>query len=68
MTNNSFEQFQQLVFEDVKLQSQLREVVDRDEFVKRAVELGVARGFTFNEKDVHHAILEGRRAWNERYL
>lgn len=68
MTSNSFEQFREMVFGDPALQSQLRELVDRDEFIKRVVEVGVARGFNFNDKDVQHAILEGRRAWNERYL
>ena len=68
MPSSSFEQFRQIVFDDVELQRELRDIVDTNEFIARVVELGTGKGFDFTAEDVVQAMNEGRRAWIERSI
>jgi hypothetical protein len=64
----SFEAFRSFMFSDADLFAQLSALKDLDVFSARAVELGVSRGFRFNERDVHDAAQLGKRQWSQRRL
>ncbi len=68
MTQASFEQFRELVFQDATLQAELKTVVEHDEFVALTVRLGTERGYSFTDADVLAAERAARRAWLERWL
>ena len=68
MSQESFEQFRELVFQDTTLQEALRSVTDTDQFVALTVRLGAARGYVFTVEDVAEAMRSSRRAWLERWL
>lgn len=68
MSQESFEQFRDLVLEDLSLQEKLRGFVERDVFVLRVVEAGAALGFEFTVEDVREAMNANRRAWIERWI
>jgi predicted ribosomally synthesized peptide with nif11-like leader len=68
MSQKQFEQFRQVVLEDLSLQKQLRKFIRRDRFVDRVVKLGTERGFQFTAQDVREAMSECRRNWLERWI
>ena len=68
MSQKEFEQFRQIVLEDVSLQKRLRNITRRHVFVSRAVKLGAEHGFQFTTEDVYEAIGESRRLWIERWI
>jgi chloramphenicol O-acetyltransferase len=68
MFQESFEKFRQVVLEDLSLQKELRELSEREEFVRHVVELGAARGFEFTAENVKEAMRENRRVWVERWI
>lgn len=63
MFSENLEQFRRIVVEDEALQQQLVGVAERDEFIRRVVELGAAYGYVFTAADVQHALHASRRAW-----
>ena len=64
----ALDRFCNLVYEDVTLQEQLRQVIDKQLFIDLVVRLGEERGFSFNAKDVDETLRANRRAWIERWL
>lgn len=68
MSQEQFEQFRQLVLDDLSLQRELQGFTERDVFVERAVELGAARGLHFTAAEVVEAIRASRREWSERSI
>ena len=64
----ALERFRALVLEDVGLQEELRDIVDRELFVARVQQLGAARGCRIAAGDVEEAIRAGRRGWLERWV
>jgi hypothetical protein len=60
--------FRQRVREDVALQEQLREMLDRQLFIDEVVRLGRETGLEFLPEHVHEALQEERRAWNQRSI
>jgi hypothetical protein len=68
MSQKDFEQFRQLVLEDISLQKRLRNITRRHTFAARAVKLGAERGFQFTAQDVYEALGEWRRLWIERWI
>ena len=68
MSQSEFERFRQHVLADGLLQDRLRQTVDRDAFIALTVELATDRGFTLTTDDVTQAMLDGRRAWLERWI
>jgi len=64
----AFSEFHRLVTNDAALFAQLINQGSPDEFARRAVELGSARGYRFTAKDVREALQAARRAWIERAL
>ncbi|HEX8265607.1 MAG TPA: Nif11-like leader peptide family natural product precursor [Pyrinomonadaceae bacterium] len=68
MSEEKLSQFRSVIFFDVSLQKKLREMTDREEFVRTIVELGNERGFDFTAGEVENALHAGRRVWIERWL
>jgi predicted ribosomally synthesized peptide with nif11-like leader len=68
MSEESFEQFRQLVLRDLVLQERLREVDDRETFPTLVVRVGEEQGYAFTAEDVEAAIRTNGRAWVERWI
>ena len=68
MSQEQFEQFRNVVLEDVSLQKRLRNFTRYDRFIARVVRLGAERGFEFTADDVLEAINASRRSWIERWI
>ena len=68
MSQEQFEQFRQVVLQDVTLQKRLRNFTRYDRFIARVVKLGAERGFEFTADEVLEAINASRRSWIERWL
>jgi hypothetical protein len=63
-----FKRFRDLVFSDILLQKQLRELTDREEFIAKTVELGAARGFVFTGAEVLDIMRGNQQRWIERWI
>ena len=68
MSQISFEQFRQLVLQDLPLQEKLRAASDFQTFTLLAVQLVRERGFDFTAEDVERERQASQRAWFERWL
>lgn len=68
MSQESFEQFRQLVLQDPALQKPLREAPDRETFTRLLLQSGAERGYGFTDEDVENALRAGQRAWLERWV
>jgi predicted ribosomally synthesized peptide with nif11-like leader len=68
MSQEQFEQFRQVVLEDVSLQKRLRNFTRHDRFIARVVQIGAERGFEFTAGEVLEAINASRRSWIERWI
>ena len=68
MSKENLQQFCLLVLRDLKLQNQLKGLVDRDEFIEKLVESGARAGFEISREDVENQMRENRRLWNERWI
>jgi hypothetical protein len=63
MSMESFDQFRQIVLDDMALQERLQATTDRHEFVDLVVLLGEERGCHFTAADVEAAMSANRKAW-----
>lgn len=68
MSEESLEQFRQLVLQDLALQEKLGETDDRETFLALVVRSGEERGYSFTAEDVEAALRASRRAWLERWI
>ncbi len=68
MSQQSLEQFRQLVLQDVTLQEQLRATTDKRQFVALVVQLSAQHGYTITVEDIEAGIQVGRRSWIERWI
>ena len=68
MSQESFDNFRNLVLEDFPLQQTLRETTDYSDFIELVVRLGTERGFSFTTEDITAAYNASRRAWIQRWL
>jgi hypothetical protein len=68
MSHNDFEQFRQIVLDELPLQEELRVITERNAFYARVVELGAERGFRFSDMDVREAMEANHRMWVERWI
>ncbi len=64
----SFDRFCQIVFEDLALQEQLRELTDKKRFATLLVQLGKERGYVFGVDLVEEALRASKRAWFQRWI
>ena len=68
MSEEKLSEFREIIFSDVSLQEKLRELTDREEFIRLIVELGNERGCEFTAAEVENSLRNGRRVWIERWL
>ena len=68
MSMESFEQFRQMVLQDVALQERLRATTDHHDFVDLVVRAGAEHGCHFTPEDVQAAMRNNRQAWRERWI
>jgi hypothetical protein len=68
MSQESFEQFRQLVLQDQSLQAQLRATPDLRSFFDLAARLGAARGCQFSVEDAEAAMRASRQAWLQHQM
>jgi hypothetical protein len=64
----SLARFRELVLEDRGLAEELRDIVDRQLFVDRVVQLGRERDCRFAPEDVDEGLRAAGRAWLERWI
>jgi predicted MarR family transcription regulator len=63
MSRKDFEQFQQLVLQDLSLQKRLRAVTQRSGFINQVVDLAKENGCQITIEEVEEALLRSRREW-----
>jgi len=68
MSQESLEQFRELVLRDLALQEKLRDIADQAVFLTVVVQLGAQRGYDFTAQEVEAALRASQRAWIERWL
>lgn len=68
LTQQNFEQFYQLVLQEVSLQKELRDISEKENFFVRVLELGKENGFDFTIENIREAMLAKQRAWIERWI
>jgi hypothetical protein len=69
MSREEFDRFRTVVLADTSLQARLRNgPAAAEDFVGRAVSLGVERGFAFTSEDVSDALRDAQREWMERWV
>lgn len=66
--NEDLEKLRRAVFRDAALQKDLQMILDREEFVRRILEIGRERGLKFNAEDVLQTMNKQRRDWLERWI
>ena len=68
MSLEDFENFRQMVFEDLSLQERLRAVVEREKFLQAVVEAGAERGYHFTVDEAAEEMRRSRRVWLEKWV
>ena len=68
MSKENLQQFCRLVLGDSELQNQLKDVVERDEFIKKVIELGARAGFEIAREDIERQMRENRKSWIEKWI
>ena len=68
MSKENLDQFCILVLGDLNLQNQLKNLIDRNDFIARVIELGADNGFEISREDIEIQLDENRRLWNERWV
>jgi hypothetical protein len=63
MSTESFEQFRQIVLQDLALQERLRATTDPASFVDLVVQVGEEQGCHFTPVEVEAALSANRKAW-----
>lgn len=67
MSQESLEQFQQLILQNVTLQKVLRETPNLPAFLSLIVQLGKEHNYDFTVEDVQHTLRINQCAWLERW-
>ena len=68
MSRENLLKFSRLVLENLELQSQLKPIEERDEFIDKVLELGKKTDFDFSREDIEEQIREHQREWIERWI
>jgi len=68
MSKENLDRFCALVLNDLSLQNQLKDVVEREDFIVQVIELGTNSGFEILREDVELQMRENRRLWHERWI
>ncbi len=68
MSQENFERFRELVWEDRALQQELWATTDPNEFIALVQRLGAERGCEFTAEEVSAALRASHSAWLMRWL
>ena len=68
MSINDLQDFRQLVLQDLELQRELKNLADREEFIKKTIDLGERSGFEFSREEIESELRKNRRLWHERWI
>jgi len=68
MSEDNLQKFSRLVLENLEIQSLLKPIADREEFICKVLELGKNAGYEFSREDIEHQIRETRRLWFARCI
>jgi hypothetical protein len=68
MSLADFEQFKQLVLEDISLQEELRRFTDRREFFNKVIEAGEKHGFRITTADIEEVWRTNSSLWINRWI
>ena len=68
MSKENLNQFCLLVLGDLNLQDQLKNSIEREDFIAQIIRLGAKSGFEILREDVELQLVENRRLWHERWI
>lgn len=68
MSKEDLSQFCRLVLRDLNLQNQLKNSIEREDFISQVIELGAKSGFEILREDVELQLRENRSLWHERWI
>jgi hypothetical protein len=68
MSKENLNQFCLLVLSDLNLQNQLKNLIEREDFIAQVIKLGKQLGFEIMREDVELQLRENRRLWHERWI
>lgn len=68
MSKENLNQFCRLVLSDLNLQSQLKDLIEREDFIAQVIKLGADSGFEILREDIELQLSESRRLWHERWI
>lgn len=68
MSKENLNQFCLLVLRDLKLQNQLKDLIERENFITRIIELSAESGFEIVREDIEQQMRENRSLWHERWI
>lgn len=68
MSKENLDQFCLLVLSDLNLQNQLKDSIEREDFIAEVIRLGAKAGFEILREDVELQLRENRRLWHERWI
>ena len=68
MSKENLNQFCFLVLSDLNLQDQLKDSIEREDFIAQVIELGARSGFEILREDVELQLHESRLLWHERWI
>ncbi len=57
-----------IVLENSALQTELRAVSDREDFINQLIDLALSFGLQIDSDDIAEAMRDSRRAWVERWI
>ena len=68
MSKENLNQFCLLVLSDLTLQNQLKDLIEREDFIAQVIKLGAKSGFEILREDVELQLRENRSLWYERWM
>lgn len=68
MSKENLNQFCRLVLSELSLQNQLKDLIEREDFVAQVINLGAQSGFEITREDIEWQLRENRRLWHERWI
>ncbi len=68
MSKKDLNQFCLLVLSDLKLQDQLKNLIEREDFTAEVIKLGAKSGFEIVREDIELQLRENRSLWHERWI
>jgi hypothetical protein len=68
MSREAFDRFRTAVQADEDAQRRIRDIIDREVFIRSVEALAVEMDFDVEARDLELALQEGHKAWIERWI